>query len=290
MKKSVSLSNDVGVMDQIAAVVVIYNQKITESISYQSIAENRVGILPFIVDNSTDVNIRNFNTEFIKENKLNHISMGKNLGISKAYNLAVQEISNTFAEIRFIVTLDQDTYINGDYFREIHSLSKINANGLVYCPKVITRTSNFSPRSIHGALCKGIDSQASVTSVTTAINSGLVWNLEAFIEVHYDERLFLDMVDFDIFFQLYKLGLKDKIHFMNVEIKQDFSGETFSTQEKDIKRYRMYIQDLDTFCKKWKVSHYYCFYLKLKRCLRLSVGHRSFSFLVELVSHTFHKT
>ena len=98
--------------EKITAAVVVYNKKISESITCQKIKNIDSAIDILVLDNSE---IETGNAEYCKSNSIRYISMGGNKGLSKAYNRAVD--NSKFSDV--IVLFDDDTEITYEYFEKL---------------------------------------------------------------------------------------------------------------------------------------------------------------------------
>lgn len=262
-------------------IIVIYNIKLDESIAFLKVYENRNYFHITIVDNTTINNIRQYNQSEAEKFDVTYLSKGDNIGLSKAYNLAIEHIKESCNKIEWVITLDQDTVLNQDYFNEILEITGRSSEMLLYYPKVNSKRGVISPILMNKQFIKNIKNKTQQNNIV-CINSGLLMNINLFKECIYNENLFLDMIDYDLFCQMIKKGYMNKIKSINSLIDQDFSGAGFSLLEKDYARFKLYAADFKTFCCKWKVSKFYRNYIMFKRCLKLSIHYKSIKFMKEL--------
>ena len=90
-----------------AAIIVIYNKNIKDSITCRSIKDiNDFNIEVVIVDNS-EVDFHN--NEVCKSLGYTYISMNGNKGLSKAYNVGIDKTQSDI-----IILFDDDTFVNKD--------------------------------------------------------------------------------------------------------------------------------------------------------------------------------
>lgn len=76
------------IVSKIAAVVVVYNKNVSESITCDRLLKlNRNEVTLVIVDNSEK---ETTNDEYCRSRNIDYISMNGNKGLSKAYNRAVE--------------------------------------------------------------------------------------------------------------------------------------------------------------------------------------------------------
>lgn len=262
---------------RITVLLVIYQSKIEDSNAYASIRELSDYFNVILIDNSTqEAMIRN-NRDFSVHNHIHYLSKGENLGLSKAYNLGLDLILNNPDFGQWMLTLDQDTHLPLDYLEEIIKLSQGEAREVVYCPQVHSAQGKLSPTILGPAFTVSFDSSG--LEYLACINSGLLWSIDLLKSLRYDEQLFLDMVDYDIFMQVHAHHRTSQIALMNCTIQQEFSGDAISTFIKDKTRFSIYSQDFVYFCRKWSIRPSYCRSVLFKRALKLSISHRSLWFL-----------
>lgn len=129
---------------------------------------------------------------------------GKNDGLSKPYNdmikLAIE------ADMDYLCLLDQDS----DYcILEIEKMIKF----LDSCPSTSLHAAVLAPRT-YKVGSKRVDRSESITSVKYAINSGSFLNLKIInhLNLRYDERVYIDGVDYDFGWQIRAAGYKSLIY------------------------------------------------------------------------------
>lgn len=124
----------------------------------------------------------------------------RNLGIAAALNVGIKR--NLAIGCQWIATFDQDSTVGSDYFAEL-----------------LRALENFRDREAVGLLAPNhlFDEQQATSSATNhestvrtaVITSGSVIRADAFGLIgFYDERLFIDYVDFDFCLRLKEFGLK----------------------------------------------------------------------------------
>lgn len=263
-------------------IIIIYNMKLEDSPAFKMSFEriNKCSIT--VVDNSIKDDIRLHNENIAKHYDIYYLTKYENIGLSKGYNFAIDTIKKERPETKWIITLDQDTILNKEYFDEVQEkIYSLNESSLYY-PTVTSDIGIISPISMNKHLVKNDKDHTGKSSNIVAINSGLLIKIELFDTVKYDESMFLDMLDFDLFCQLIKKQQINKISNMECIIKQEFSGANFSTFENDYKRFKLYVSDFKTFCKKWKVNNVYTYYILLKRAIKLTIHYKTIKFLCEI--------
>lgn len=223
-----------------AFVAVVYNAIWFETNAAASLT--KAGISKddiFLFDNSDK-------EEFIEANSkcmlARYMGFGKNVGLSKAYNLSVSKIRK-LTEYSEIVFMDADTSFPASYFTFVgknHDTNKLwvpiveDANR----PEVIV-----SPNEKRFLKNKFVEKKNLEKIVKiNAINSGMVVGIDIFNDISFDERLFLDEVD-TAFFDKARLE-RVQINIMPLSIKQNFSASTVSDSEGSKNRFKLRATDL----------------------------------------------
>lgn len=241
------------------AVIVIYNKSLSDSKSFNSIKDQQdVQIL--VVDNSTD---HSFNNQDIalKANAW-FLSMGKNAGLSKAYNAALDRLKGENGD--WIVLFDDDTEVPDGYWNK---LKEQKCDGIVL---PIVRTGNgklLSPANMRHGIPKAVDGIRQITDIT-GINSGMAISKTIADRYHYDERLFLDYVDHAFLRDMKARGVN--IHIMDACLVQTFSAED-TDKNRQLDRLKVQKKDIATFYKDqpWKA-----WYILVRRRLAIEVKDR----------------
>lgn len=201
----------------IAAVVVIYNKKVEESITCKKILDNCHELVEvIIIDNSTaDLG----NKEYCLNKKLWYISMKGNKGLSKAYNTAIDACK----EKDVIILFDDDTEVTEEYFLKLFSdLTEYpeidifaptiyGQDGVIYSPNKY----NFMRNNFITEKNKEIPQDK-----FNAIASCLAIRMRVFDNYRFNEKLFVDQVDQNFFYEQRKLNRKFKR--LDVKILQNF--------------------------------------------------------------------
>jgi GT2 family glycosyltransferase len=266
---------------RLAIILVLYNEKLSDSKAYRFLETQDSSFNLLIFDNSTKIDIIRVNQAITKKKNTILIGIGKNLGLSKAYNLALHYIFSNYLDSNWILILDQDTSLNEIYFSEVMNHSQTEEVGVSF-PTVMTKHGVLSPTGSN-LLCQSSKKTRNLNrSFKFPINSGTLWHKDLFNAMKFDESLFLDMIDYDIFLQLYSNPNLPRIIKMKSSIQQDFSGEKNGTFENDFYRYAGYVNDLRTFSKKWEISSTLTFFTLLKRGFNLGWYHKTFRFIMLL--------
>jgi GT2 family glycosyltransferase len=257
--------------------LVIYQQKISETPTYRFLSTSEKNFTLIICDNSTDLLIKKHNQSMDYPAHIHYFHLGSNLGLSQAYIHGLKWITKHH-ETGWVMLLDQDTILNLPYFEEVLHLAE-TSKPAVYFPKVFTSSGLFSPQPLNPHLTSGFNKKQQLSDLLIPINSGTLWSLEILKLIQFDARLFLDMIDFDCFFQIIQLNQIETLRLMTHSINQNFSGESKNSKENDLVRFRIYFNDFSYFCEKWKVSPRYKSFILIKRSIKLAYQHLSFSFI-----------
>jgi len=188
---------------RINIIIVIYQCLIDESKTFRSLMKQSDTFDLFVVDNSTEDTIIQNNEKFALDHEIFYFSKGDNLGISRAYNLAIDSISRRTNDEFWMITLDQDTELTAEYLNEVIDISHSEYHNVVFCPNVISKQGKISPLPMHRMYTRSL-MKTQNQEILCCINSGLLWHSTLFDQLRYDENIFLDMIDYDIFMQLHQ--------------------------------------------------------------------------------------
>lgn len=179
--------------NKIAGVVVLYNPDI-ECIKNINSYLDQVTLL-YVIDNS-EVQNKEVHSKLIMNSKVNYIANQVNLGIARALNQAAELArQNNFS---FLLTMDQDSSADSElikFYLDYLSSNDISKLGMLApIPVYLSEITNANY-----PLQKEVD---------VAITSGCLVNLNASEKVgQFDEKLFIDYVDFEYCLRLRKMGL-----------------------------------------------------------------------------------
>jgi len=261
-------------MNNLYVIVVMYNESCGKSISCKALLDIRLPFNVIVVDNST---IPNKNNELCQANKWEYISMDGNKGISKAYNKGVSSIP---IKDYWVVIMDQDTYINSDYFKRLNELIISRPQVWLKVPIVKDEKQYLSPSLIKKYSVKRIKSIEEIkeSKNITAINSGMAVYCKVFEKIKYDERFFLDYIDHK-FIQEYKSKINGDIDIIDSTLKQSFSDDEHDNIIGDKTRFRIYLYDFKLFCGRKIGGRIYYGMKVLYRALKLSMIYKDFVFI-----------
>ena len=243
--------------------VVVYNKKINEIASVENLrrllAHHSENIKIIVVDNSDKAPFNELDDEekmFISQNGVVYIKSDNNQGLSKAYNKAVKyalhEKKNP--DSSFVLFVDDDTVIPYAYFRRIYLESK-SARRQSDGVNVITGFVESDGRPMSPVWgfrfrfsSKDYIVKPGIYNNIACISSGMAVRLSALKRIKgFDERLFLDMIDYTM---LYNLGRRNlcKVLVVDEKLVQDFSGRSNQSRDAVEKRFEIYKKDFNTFC------------------------------------------
>ncbi|WP_270635724.1 glycosyltransferase [Limosilactobacillus mucosae] len=144
-----------------------------------------------LIDNSPNNNSKLF--ESILSESVTYIPLLKNMGIAHALNIGVKDILNS---VDYIITMDQDSKLNSELLLTYQNY--INKH---------KRTFALTPQYNTGR-CQ-IKKDNRTKKVSLSMQSGTLFNVEVFKKIGYfDERLFIDVVDWEFFLRMKKYGLE----------------------------------------------------------------------------------
>lgn len=226
--------------NSIVATIVIYNKSIENSITCKNILsfnEDLIEIL--IVDNSTS----NYGNKAYCENKnIKYISMGGNQGLSKAYNAAI-DLSK---DKDVIILFDDDTDVTKQYFEQLQIALDSNPDVDIFAPIIYGQDGViYSPNRYNFMRSQYIQeiSQEIPQEEFNAIASCLAIRMRVFQNYRFNEKLFVDQVDQNFFYDQRKKN--KKFMKLNVEIKQNFYQRGLKlSAESGWKRLRLRIIDI----------------------------------------------
>lgn len=180
---------------KILAGILLYNPQI-EVLSRNILnIENDVdGIL--LVDNASK-NLKDVQRE-ISSSKIEFLTHDENKGLPIAFNEMIDYATNN--EYDCLLLLDQDSECSDGMVKEL--AAKIGNDYVCAVPLIIHKHANYQRK--FGDKAKG-----TVENVEYSINSGTLINLRILPKtVRFNEKYFVDCVDFDFFLKLKKMGLR----------------------------------------------------------------------------------
>lgn len=181
-----------------AFVTTYYPDKIVEK-NIKKIAEQVYKTV--VCDNSPHNNL------FIDQENIIYITNQKNLGLSKAFNKALEYIGTEISKDDFVIFFDQDSAISAGYIQklcnEYEKIENINPNIGCLGP-VFFNTSNQKLESPK-IKTKITDNSYVVKNIIT---SSMIMKYKNLKKTNFwNEKIFLDLADWDLCWRLEKEGL-----------------------------------------------------------------------------------
>jgi len=156
-----------------------------------------------IVDNSDNVEIINSLSTFCNEYKsVTLIQLNSNFGIAYAQNIGIRYLLKI--RFDFFVEIDQDSKLDSEYIQSI--INSFNFIQSSVDPNVIA-LGCLAVNCDNGTVYDGYRRNIGFIKVQQTLSSGLLINLKKHCNVGYkDEKLFIDLVDWDWCWKASKLG------------------------------------------------------------------------------------
>ena len=277
-------------IDQILAIVVLYNQDYKSSITLSTLNKavknlNKDTVLDvFIYDNSP--HRQSIEYEFENLN-LYHVYDKSNPGVSKAYNEGAKYAikHNKY----WLLLLDQNTNIGINAFLEYYSSSNSGKANL-YVPLLRINASNsilspFSSRFNRGYGLKDIKAGVYLLNKYKVVNSGIFVRRCSYEECGgYNEKVFLDYSDYEFIRSFSKLHT----HFVVINSiwYQDFSANVYD-EEAEYKRFKIFISSISGIKKDSFYDKITFFFLLLIRGLKLGFKYKKIRFIRLVLNEYF---
>ena len=266
---------------QILAVIVLYNESLETSITYeslyQSIVENAKDGFFFrlvVYDNSPKPQKVITSNPFFSITYKSDIS---NVGISKAYNFAA-DIADREG-YQYLLLLDQDTLLPKNILPiYLDAISK-HQHVKLFAP--ILKLSNGKPLSpskffLHRGFSTRINSGIFPLSKYVPVNSGMLVRLSSFIEAGgYNEKVRLDFSDYQ-FIERFRKNNEEFFVIDSVCIQQ-FSN-VVSNLSQLITRFEFYCEGAKNASKNNLTDNISYFIIVLMRCFTLTLRTRKLIF------------
>jgi len=259
----------------LVGIIVIYNSLISDNKTIEKLKNKyKKSVNTVIIDNSTNEETIQLNQKFCNDNEIPYINMEGNKGLSKAYNAGLIYARKNFTEFWYML-LDQDTYFSDEYFNNVILNIKETPEIPIKSGIVHDKNHLMSPRYTNFFLCRIMKNFKAnkIYKNIDCINSGLVIDDSIMDGKLYDEDFFIDMIDYNFMYQLRTNGY-NQIQLINGNIEQSYSGFNNSTYENDLKRYKLFCNDIHNYRMKTGKSIIYEKFIILKRRIKLSINYR----------------
>lgn len=218
------------------------------------------------------------NREFCMQHGWIYLTEGKNNGLSVAYRSCVDHLL-AFGFDGWISIFDDDTQICSDYFPALQRAILENPECGLFFPILYSGNAIVSPQIIpHNQHAQFFASKQECFDYAGkdlfAFNSGMAVCSKVYERIRYDERLFLDGVDYSFLRDCYKNGFCAMA--FDAEMEHGFSGLQQHELESALNRFKYYARDHGIVLRD-NPSGY--FYLIGKRALHLALIYKKTIFL-----------
>ena len=171
--------------------IVSYNPNINSLLKEINELNNKF----IIVDNNSN-NIEKIETKLQNYKNIKLIKNEENEGIAKALNQILNEANKL--KSKYLLTLDQDSFLSKDNLNRMVSYYEDNKEITIICPIIIDLNRKKQKKY-----------SGKIEFIKRCITSGSLMNLELCNKIGYfDEKMFIDYVDFDYCKRLEILGYK----------------------------------------------------------------------------------
>jgi hypothetical protein len=252
-------------MLKIYGIIVVYNKNVENSLTYQCLKKQK-DLHIVVCDNSTKDYGNQTNVE---ADGFYYVDMHGNAGLSRAYNAALNLISEVNEGMSgYVALFDDDTHIPDIYFSKLREEIQAKKSD-IYLPIVRDEIGILSPSIMKKYYCHR--APKNVWSIKPkelcGINSGMAIRLKIFKNYRYNENIFLDYVDHNFLRDMRKKH--KKVSIMDVEIRQTFSSNTDS-KEKSIARFKIFKKDINEFYREGIGNRLFFYYVITRRKLQLT--------------------
>lgn len=179
-------------MKELVAVVVLYNfnEKVIENI----MSYNKYCKIVYAIDNSETKS--KYEHELRKIDNLEYIRLGENYGIAKALNEGIKLAQKV--NTKWVLTMDQDSYINNDIIKVYEEeLKKLNAEDIA----ILSPVYNIDRKKLE--VYKGIKEKE------YSMQSANLINIDVYNKIgDFKEDFFIDVVDYEYCLRARKNGYK----------------------------------------------------------------------------------
>ena len=203
---------------------------------------------------------------------------GGNVGLPKAYNAGIDALERDDFD-GIVCIFDDDTDIAPDYFARLAETAERERERSLFFPILRAGERIASPQIIHpnqraAFYATEADCLSSDGKDRFAFNSGMAVRMDVFRRVRYDERLFLDGVDYAFLRDCYASGLTAAV--IPVTMAHGFSGAQRPDYPAALARFRHYAADFSVVLTDDPGGYRY---LVGKRALHLVLIYKKLTFL-----------
>lgn len=246
-------------------IVVIYNKKLESSTSCRCLSRQTGRDFRVIVADNSEEDFHN--REACATLGWEYIGSGVNMGLSKAYNMAISMIDDPDG---YVCLLDDDTNIP-ESFTDAMLYNAKRSGADIVLPVAMQNNKILSPWkdtafSFNRFFRSTEDCLRADTRRLLAFNSGMFVSAAVYKDIIYDEELFLDGVDISFLKAAKKAGKTTAV--APVTVEHSFSGISEENRDKALSRFKIYLSDSRVLYRDEPVKR---FFVTAKRAARLSL-------------------
>ncbi len=229
---------------KILPVIVLYNSKLQDQLTYKSILKDKRWNNFVVYDNSSlDI----YNT-YIQDDRAIYYRDKRNSGLSAAYNYAAI-VSKKF-NYNWLLILDQDTlFPENAYYEYLHAIETHPCINL-FVPNIeLSNGTPFSPSKKYFMNIRGVKLDVGIYNLNDymPVNSGICVNIKEFQKCGgYNEKIHLDFTDYNFIDRFKKYNAIFCV--INITALQSFSNEEKKTSIL-IMRFKQYTSDTYNYIK-----------------------------------------
>lgn len=262
------------------AIIVLYNKSVTDSQTINNLKGiSGYNIKKIILDNST---IPNDNAELCRQQGIIYLDMEGNVGLSKAYNKALDYLTDSTG---VVIWFDDDTDVTKEYFITLNNAIINNPDVSIFTPLIRGQDGKFwSPNSVGVLKNKQLKNRYEkiYNNKFNAINSCTAVRLDIYKNYRYNESLFLDQVDHNFFYDMRKKGINCMK--IDVIINHNFSLKNKHTSIENIKkRYKIMVPDFLMYSNKSKRMFLIGKIKVIGWGVREAIKYKNFSFILWII-------
>jgi GT2 family glycosyltransferase len=259
----------------IFALVVVYNKTCGDSEACRMLLRADPPVRAVVFDNSE----RDFgNREWCDTRGWAYLGGGGNVGLPKAYNIAVSHCLGIDPE-GVLCVFDDDGRVSDAFFGVLRTALLSNEHADILIPILRNDGRILSPCLLRKDGSSGrFRSEEKLRAYRgkhlTAVNNALAVRLRVFRDFRYDERLFLDMVDHSFFREMNRRG-RSYIILEGTE-GHSISSHEHPSREAAVRRFEIFLRDVRVFLENQAAPRAFAV---LRRTARLTVEYRSVVFI-----------
>lgn len=181
-------------MEKIFAGIVLYNPDIERLKENVDNIINQVSRVILVNNGSENTEEIEQYLDGLEKQKIIYENLNKNKGIAAALNVIVNKCIDY--NVNWVMTLDQDTVCNKDIIQKYRKYLKMDNVGQLTCEYIDRNFKNEDKKNKYG-----------IRKISWCITSAALLNINAWKKVGgFDERLFIDEVDYDICLSMREKG------------------------------------------------------------------------------------